>query len=255
MPNHRISEVQQESQPAPACGDAWAAAAAAQCSPAQRGPVAEQVAAQSQSYQEQGLLGRITLSTLDQNFLRIDQSGNGNGVIERQDLTTFIARQQRVSEGARDNLAIMGAQNALRYMDTTGQETLTRQDISAGLKDGMLPATRDMQQASKQFDGIVGLVRKLNPDAITNGNQLNVGFLRESIEQQPHNYTKAQQQAIRTLVGDAGNLANSVGLFNRIGNFLWNGNDGRYISPESLAERAHTLGANTRVRPLPNLDR
>lgn len=248
MGNHRVENVRDIGQSAGA-DDAWSAIAASLTPPGQRGPIGEQVAAQSQRLQEQGLLGSITLATLGQNFQQIDQSGNGNGVIERPDLREYIRRQQGLPEAVRDNLALTGAQNALSYMDATRRESLTSDEVQAGLKDRMLPEMRDMRIAAKHHGGLVELMRSINPDSIANGNQINVGELRGALQYHPDLFTKAQSQAARTMIADADNLASSVGLLNRIANYLWNGNDGRYVTPENIAQRAHQLGTFTGIRP------
>lgn len=248
MSNSRVENIRDAGQ-TPGAGDSWSAIAASLTQPGQRGPVGEQVAAQSLRLQEQGLLGNITLTTLNQNFQQIDQSGNGNGVIERPDLQEYIRRQQALPEAVRDNLALTGAQNALSYMDATRRESFTRDEVMAGLKDGMLPEMRDMRNAAKQHGGLVDLMRSINPDSLTNGNQINVGELRGALQNHPERFTKGQHLAARTLINDADNLATSVGLLNRIANFLWNGNDGRYVSPENISQRAHQLGTSTGIRP------
>lgn len=248
MSNPPVENVREVGQ-SPGAGDAWSEIAASLTQPGQRGPIGEQIASQSQRMQEQGLLGNITIATLGQNFQQIDQSGNGNGVIERADLQEYVRRQQTLPEAVRDNLALTGAQNALSYMDATRRESFTRDEVMAGMKDGMLPEMRDIRNAAKQHGGLVDLMRSINPDSVANGNQINIGSLRNAMETNPERFTKGQHLAARTLISDADNLANSVGLLNRIANFLWNGNDGRYVSPESITQRAHQLGTSTGIRP------
>jgi len=248
MSNHP-SETFKDSRQMPPDFDPWSAIAAAQSLPGQLGTVGEAVAADSRRLQEQGLLGAITLTSLNQNFRQIDQSGNGNGLIEREDLRQYIRRQQHVPEAARDNLSLLGAQNALNYLDTTRRETLTREELQAGLKDGMLPEMRNMRNAGEQHGSLVENMRSINPDSVARGNHINIGELRNAIKQQPECFPKEQQLAALTLISDADNLAKSVGFLNRIANFLWNGNDGRFVSPESIARRAHQLGTYTGIRP------
>lgn len=230
-------------------GDAWASIAAMSCTQApERGSAAERIVAQSRQMQEQGLVGGLMIETLSQRFDRIDLSGNGNGVIERGELTNYIRNQQRQPEATRDNLAIMGAQRAVDYMAATGRENITRQDVTAGLKDGLMPEARNTQAAAKQYDDLVAMMRKISPESIADNNQIQVGALREAAGQHPEYFDKQQHAAIRTLLNDAPALANSNGLLNRIANYLWNGDEGRYLSPESIASRSEELGASSRIR-------
>ncbi len=243
------NEIQERSaSPPPAC-DAWASIAAANClQPPPPGSVREQVARNTQQLQEQNLLGSLTFETLSQRFDQIDQGGNSDGIIQRRELTTFIERQNRMPEAARDRNAILGVQQALTAMTANGREFLTRDDVNAGLKDGLLPEARDMGAAAKQFDAIVRTMRHLYPDSVANGNQVNVGMLRQALTDHREDFSRNQQAAITTLLSDAYNVANSIGPVNRALNWLWNGNDGRYISPESIAERSQQLGNPVAIR-------
>jgi hypothetical protein len=245
----RNFEVQDGRARPPAAENTWASIAAGQCNQPSSDCVQLPLRAQSQLLQDQGYLGQLTITTLDQRFDRIDQSGNGNGIIERDDLRNFIQRQQMQPSESRDTDAMLGAQNALRYMETTGREFITRMDVRSALKDGLLPEARAMGNAAKQYDGLVGVMRQINPDAIINGNQINVGELRTAMAQQPERFTPAQQAAVKALLRDSYATAHSSNGIMAGWNALFGGNDNRYFSPEGVSARAQELGASSRVRP------
>lgn len=245
----KFKDLQEDCTAPPASSDAWASLAAMSYSQqAAPGSTAERIVAQSRQMQEQGLVGGLMIETLNQRFNRIDLGGNGNGVIERDELTSYVRSQQRQPESTRDNLAVMGAQRALDYMSATNRDQITREEVRAGLKDGLMPEARNTQAAAKQYDDLVAMMRKINPAGIADNNQIQVGALRAAAEQNPEYFNKQQHAAIRTLLNDAPALANSNGFFNTVANFLWNGDEGRYLSPESIAARSEQLGAPSRIR-------
>lgn len=245
----KFKDIQEGSSCASSSSDTWSALAAmSYAHPASPGSTAERVLQQSRQMQEQGLVGGLMIETLSQRFNRIDLGGNGNGVIERSELTNYIRNQERQPQATRDNLAVMGAQRAIDYMRATNRDHITREEVYAGLKDGLMPEARNTQAAADQYDNLVATMRKVNPGSIADNNQIQVGALRETATQNPEYFTKGQHAAIRTLLNDAPALANSNGVFNRIANFLWNGDEGRYLSPESIASRSEELGASSRIR-------
>lgn len=245
----KFKDIQEDCGSPPASSDAWSSLAAmSYAQPAAPGSTSERVITQMRQMQDQGLLGGLMIETLNQRFDRIDQAGNGNGVIERGELSNFIQNQRRQPEATRDQLAGMGAQRALDYMQATNREQITRDEVYAGLKDGLMPEARSTQAAAKQYDDLVAMMRKINPGGIADNNQIQVGALREAANQHPEYFNKQQHSAIGTLLNDAPALANSNGFFNRIANFLWNGDEGRYLSPESISSRSEELGAPSRIR-------
>ena len=241
------SELQEScGSPSVAC-DTWASIAAASCrQPPEPGSLRAQLAEDTRRMQDQQLLGTVTFEALSQRFDRIDQGGNSDGRLQRSELTTFIQRQQGMAEGARDRNALLGAQQALDYMNANQREHLTRDDVNAGLKDGMMPDARNMGAAAKQYDSIVSLMRQSHPNSIENGNQVQVRALRQELAQRPERFSREQQEAINTLLQDAYNVSNSVGFFNTIRNWIF-GSEGRYVSAESIAERSHRLGNHTGI--------